>query len=337
MSATLDYLLRPINALRGPGVEEICINGPGEAFVWSRGRFERVPLEISAEEIEDIAIVAAAQRRWDVGESRPLLGIDLPNGGGRLQIVLHPCVDQARPSLTLRTIGADFEPTLEALDAGGLFSGKPVERGELTEADRELLALYRAGRWMPFFRAAVRARKTILLAGRTASGKTTLARALIGEVPLDERLITIEDSAEWEGLPHPNRVALFYNRESRDDSGVRPWNLVEAALRMRIGRLMLGEMRDGNAVMAFLRVLASGHDGGISTIHASDPEDALKTMRLMVKQTPAGSAQDGADIDATLRQRIDVIAHLRRLPGEKPEISGVWFNLAEGGQHALAA
>jgi type IV secretion system protein VirB11 len=324
MSVTLDHLLEPIaDWLDDAAVEEVCIQKPGECWVYSAGEFTRHDVDLDADEIEDIAIVAAAQRRQDISHARPLLATDLV-GRGRLQACLYPCVAEGRPSLTIRR-GSVAWPTLEQLAAEGLF--KTTRTVKSTANDDELLALYRAGAWQQFIGESVRRRKTIIVCGTNASGKTHLCKAALGEVPLHERLITIEDAPELRGLPHPNTVNLYYDKNGEDGAPTAS-ALVEAALRMRIGRLFLQEIRDGAAAIAFLVALQTGHQGGITTIHASDCNAVFDRLRVLIKQTPGGAAVSDADISSQLRSLIDVIVHAAR-DGSTFMVDEVWFKECE--------
>lgn len=324
MSATLDHLLSPIDEwLNDPAVEEICIQEPRVAWIYARGQFTRHTVPLLAEEIEDIAIVAAAQRGQDVGLGKPLLRTDLV-GRGRLMAVLPPCVAEGYPSITIRR-GSDDWPTLGGLAASGLFRNTRTERRQKTKTDSLLLDLYREKRWEEFFAAAVRARKTIIGCGMTASGKTHFAKALIAEIPLEERLITIEDAPELRGIPHPNRVQMYYDKES---SIVHAGLLVEAALRMRIGRLFLQEVSDGSAAVAFLVALQTGHSGGITTIHAAHCDAVFTRLRVLVKQTSGGAAISDDDVRSELRELVDIVVHSSRDDGPF-EVDEVWFREAE--------
>ena len=113
------------------------------------------------------------------------------------------------------------------------------------------------GRHAEFLPAAVKAKRNILICGATATGKTTLARALIEAIPADERLVTIEDTPEWEGLPHRNRVALFYSKGDQGTARVHSEDLLEASLRLRPDRVLMQELRDG-AAYSYLRGAVAG-------------------------------------------------------------------------------
>ncbi len=323
-AALLEHAMQPLAAFQAdPAVEEICVR-PGIAHVWRHGRFERHTVPLDADDIEDIATLAAAYWEQDVGPTRPLLATDMPTGE-RLQVVLPPCVRRASPSLTMRKATAGGH-SLDMLADAGMFANTATGAPGLTEADRKLLALYRAGDWRAFYRRAVLARKTIIACGEVGSGKTTFVRGLMREIPLDERLIVIQDSDEMGDLSqHDNMVKLFYSAGNQGTANVGAGALVEAALRMRVGRLMLQELRKGDgAASAFLRSLETGARGALTTVHASNPRDAFATIAGMVRED--ATAGEHALIERKLRAYVDVVVHCAREPFR---ITEVWFRGAE--------
>lgn len=328
-SPTLSSLLQPIRPfLDDPAVEEIIVNRPNEVWTYKAGRFVRHDVEMDDDDVMDLGIVAGAQRRQDVGRDSPLLATDL-GGLGRLQVVLHPCVADGRSALAIRR-GNTFSPTLDDLATSGLFKSTRRRRAGPSDADAGLLQLYRDEDWEAFFPAAVLAKKTIIACGETASGKTTFAKALINSIPLDERLITIEDTPEWTDLPQPNQVNMLYDKDAVQGEDPTARDLVAAALRMRIGRLLVQELRDGQAAFAFLRALGSGHPGGITTVHAPNPEEAFTAIALQLKETPAGAAMTQEDIMLLLRGNVHVIVHTARSEAGF-KITEVWCGLADEG------
>jgi len=328
MSHNLESLLAPLEPFAHS--EEVVINRPNEAWVWQGGEFQRHAIAMGAEDIIDLAHVAAAQRRRDVGADSPLLGTDLELANGdllRFQVILPPCVRDGMPAMALRR-ASESSATLDLLDASGLFLTTKQSHGGPTKADRELLDLYRAGQWLPFLKAIVRYRKTVVLCGATGAGKTHVAKAMLREVPLTERLNTISDTDELSKLPHRNAVHSFYAKDG-ERGRVRALQLVEAHLRMRIGRPIINEIRDGEAALAFLRMNASGHPGGITTMHAPSARGALNTLRIMLKQTDEGRAVSDQDLVDRLRESIDVIIHCDRSPENGFGMPEVYFAASE--------
>lgn len=332
MSTTLDHLLTELDVwLNDTATEEICIHATGEAWIFAHGAFTRHAVSLDAEELEDIAIVAAAQRRQDITHRWPLLATDL-GGRGRLQAILHPCVAEGRPCLVIRR-GSEFWPTMSQLSAGGLFKRTKAKRTD--PVNERLMELYRAERWEEFFSAAVGAGMTILGCGLTAAGKTTFMKACIREIPrTEERIITIEDTPELVGLDqfYPNSVQLFYDK---DGAGVKATDLIEASLRMRPDRLLLQEVRDGEAAIAFTLALQTGFKG-MTTIHAAHCEGAFDRLRFVIKQTPGGAAIGDADLMTQLHDLIDVVVHTSRSDGTFA-IDQVWFAPAHRQAHEVPA
>ncbi|CAO3441210.1 P-type DNA transfer ATPase VirB11 [Azospirillum endophyticum] len=308
---TLRLLLEPLTALLAdPEVTELVVNRPGEAGVERAGVWSWHGLpELGFARLDAIATLCAALSQQDVGPEQPLCASVLPDGE-RVQIARPPAVEAGRLSLTIRR-PASFVPTIASLAAGGLFARTAPATPRVHPRDAELRTLHRAGDWERFFPLAVRAKKTVIVTGDTGSGKTTVAKALIQAIAPEERLVTIEDTAEFTGLPQRNRVALFYSKGGQGLARLRPEALIEAALRMRPDRIVMQELRDG-AAFPFLRALAAGHPGAVTTCHAGSAAGAFDALRLMVKQHEAGRHLADADVQALLRRHIDVVAHCRR-------------------------
>ena len=155
-------------------------------------------------------------------------------------------------------------------------------------------------------RLAVRSRKNILVSGPTGSGKTTWTKALIREIPSDERLITIEDAKELVLDRHPNHVRLFYSKDGQGIARVTPKQLLESCLRMKPDRILLAELRAEEA-FDYLRNVNSGHPGSITSVHAASAELAFEQLVLLIKQNPGGRELARSDIKSLLYLLIDVV------------------------------
>jgi type IV secretion system protein VirB11 len=317
-------------------VEDILMQRPEEVWIRRGAETTRHEIPLDFIDMEGIAILAASLKRQNVGRSKPLLSCDLP-GGIRLQAVLPPCVNDGTVALAIRR-AKKVAPTLDALGEGGLFLDVQPASG-MTPEDRQLLRLYEAARqaggeeerqhrWIGFLRAAVRARKTIINCGEVGSGKTYAALGLIGEIPLEDRIVIISDADETSSLPHPNRVELFFSKGGQGAADVNANDLVEASLRLAMRWLILSEMRGAEA-FAFLRARRSGHPS-ISTAHADHPQAVFPALALMVRQHPAAASVELDVIEKALRGVIDIVIHLHRPRGQF-RISDIWFRLAEEG------
>lgn len=319
---TLRLLIEPVQAwLNDPHVTEVCINRPGEVWVERRGEWQLYPTPpLDFGTLDCIATLAAAMTQQDVGPNHPLCATALPDGQ-RMQICRPPAVGPGLVSITIRR-PSSFRPTLDTLDGKGLFRQATAHE----HCDASMPGAYHASNPRAFLSAAVLARKNILICGATGSGKTTLARALIEEVPSEERLITIEDTPEWQGIPHRNRVALFYSKGDQGSAQVRSEDLLEASLRMRPDRVLMQELRDG-AAFAYLRGVVAGHPGSITTLHAQSAAGAFDALRLMVRQHPAGATLGDADVRLLLSQMIDIVVHCERR-GNAFSVSELWWKEA---------
>ena len=316
-------------------VEDIIMNRPNEVFVRRGATTTRHEVEVDFVDQQGIAILAAAIKGQNVGKATPLLSCDLP-GGTRLQAVLPPCVNDGTVALAIRR-AKKTSPTLDQLAAGGIFSGVEPLRDGLSREAEALVALYheacraigpdeRHRAWTAFLRATMKARMTHVLCGEVGSGKTFFGMGLANEIPLDDRIVTVQDSDEWSSLPHRNRTDLFYSKGGQGAAAVTPNDLVEASLRLAMKWLLLQELRGAEA-FSFLRARRSGHPG-LTTCHASNTREVFPTLALMVKQAPAASSVELADIEASLKSLIDVVVHFHR-PEGRFAVSEVWFRHAE--------
>ena len=252
----------------------------------------------------------------------PLLSASLP-GGERVQCVLPPAtspdtvaISIRRPSKNLWSIGD--------LAGRGVFSGTQRAESGNDACEAQLLRYFEHGEFETFMRCAVRGRKNILVSGPTGSGKTTWTRALIAEIPPDERLITIEDSGELVLDRHPNHVHLFYSKDCQGVARVTPKQLLESCLRMRPDRILLAELR-GEEAFDYLRNVNSGHPGSITSIHATSAELAFEQLVLLVKQSSAGRELSREDIKQLLYLLVDIVIQFDRQQHRRC-IKEIWYD-----------
>ncbi|HEX4377108.1 MAG TPA: P-type DNA transfer ATPase VirB11 [Steroidobacteraceae bacterium] len=300
--------------LRNEEVTEICINRPGTVFTECVGgwKSEAMP-ELDLKWCLRFAKLVANYSRQRIDATTPLLSASLP-GGERVQIVLPPATSAGCVAIAIRRPGSRAW-SLSELGAKGIFQrARRAERG-VTRAETELLRLLAAGEFESFLRLAVHHRLNIVVSGPTGSGKTTCTKALIGEIPRDERLITIEDARELVLDGHRNHVRLFYSKDDQGVARVGPRQLIECCLRMKPDRILLAELR-GDEAFDYLRSVNCGHPGSITSIHASSAELAFEQLMLLIKQSEAGRELSRTDIRQLLYQSIDVIiqfdAHQRQ-------------------------
>lgn len=267
-------------------VTEIMINSHEEIFVERDGEVYRLPTKFeSREKLEDIiqSIVSGVNRV--VNESSPIVDARLKNGS-RVNIVLPP-VALKGPTMTIRKF-PDRPMTMEQLVAWDSVSAEAAT----------------------FLQTLVRSKYNIFISGGTGSGKTTFLNALSQYIPPDERIITIEDSAELQIVTVPNLVSLETrnaNTEGKGEISVR--DLIRSSLRMRPNRIVVGEVRGGEA-LDMLQAMNTGHDGSLSTGHANGTADMISRLETMVL---SGAELPLAVVRGQIASAIDIFVHLSRL------------------------
>jgi type IV secretion system protein VirB11 len=298
----LDAYLAPLQPwLAREDVTEILVNRPGEIWVEAAGLgMERVALpDIDDRHLQRLAEQVARISHQGINRERPLLSAVLPDGA-RVQFVA-PSATRAHWALAIRRhrlvdlpLSAYDEGAIPRADAG---AGLPDPQADP----------------VGFLTQAVRNRLTILVSGGTSTGKTTFLNALLGEVPMHERIVLVEDTPEIR-LRHANSLGLVAVKGELGEARVGTDDLLQAALRLRPDRIVLGELR-GQEAVSFLRAINTGHPGSFSTIHANSPAGALEQLALMVMQ--AGLGLGRADTLAYARSMIDVIVQLGRVDGRR--------------------
>ncbi|HEY3018981.1 MAG TPA: CpaF family protein, partial [Solirubrobacteraceae bacterium] len=273
--------------LRDPEVEEVMVNGPGAVWVERAGRLQRSDARFAGEDEVRHAIeriLAPLGRRVD--EAEPLCDARLPDGS-RVNVVIPPLAIDG-PVLTIRRFRRR-----------GLSPDDLVELGTWTPPLRDVLA------------RAVAGRLNVLVSGGTGSGKTTTLNALSAFIPPGERVVTVEDAAELR-LQQPHVVRLEARPpglEGRGEVSIR--RLVRNALRMRPDRIVVGEVRGGEA-LDMLSAMTTGHDGSLSTVHAGSAEEALRRVETLALM--AGVGLPHAAIREQVADAIDLVVHQARLP-----------------------
>ena len=305
--------LRPLRkALDAPGVLEVCVNQPGQLLIETSDGWNVVDApEMTQERCLSLATAVATYCDQQINQEHPLLSATLP-GGERIQFVIPPAVTRGTTSITIRR-PSNAILRLKDFERDGLFARarRGSETTALSSIDEELLQLKAAARYVDFLRLAVKHRQTIVVSGRTGSGKTTFMKGLIEEVPAHERLITIQDTAELTLPHHANVVHLFYSKDAQGTARVTAKSLLEACLRMKPDRIFLAEVR-GDECFHFLRLAASGHPGSITSVHAGNCDLALDQMSLMIRESGAGGGLSMQEIQALLRNVIDIVVQFDR-------------------------
>ena len=268
-------------------ITEVMINGPDNIFIEQKGRVHKMDNTFESERrLEDVIqrIVGLAGR--EVNQANPIVDTRLPDGS-RVNVVLPP-ISLIGPVVTIRK----FSKTPMTIE-------KLIEYGSLTQNIADFLEIL------------VRAKYNIFVAGGTGSGKTTFLNALSNYIPKDERIITIEDSAELQIENVPNLVSLeTRNANSTGAGAVTMTDLIKSSLRMRPERIIVGEVRGAEA-LDMLQAMNTGHDGSLSTGNANSTRDMLSRLETMVLQGAAGLPLPA--IRQQISSAVDIIIHLSRL------------------------
>ena len=268
-------------------ITEVMINGPENVFIEQSGRLFKLDKQFESQrKLEDIIqrIVGLAGR--EVNQANPICDTRLPDGS-RVNVVLPP-VALCGPTVTIRKFSKD-PMTIEKLIAYGSITQEIADKLEIL----------------------VKAKYNIFICGGTGSGKTTFLNALSNYIPKDERVITIEDSAELQIKGVENLVRLETRNANTAGAGaITIRDLIKSSLRMRPERIVVGEVRGGEA-LDMLQAMNTGHDGSLSTGHANSVHDMLSRLETMVLQGAAGLPLEA--IRQQIGSAVDIIIHLSRL------------------------
>jgi type IV secretion system protein VirB11 len=307
--------------LAEPEVTEVCINRPGEAFVETPKGWRCEPAGFASFEwCQRFAKLVANSTQQRIDAQSPLLSASLP-GGERVQIVLPPATTPGCVAITIRRPSCQVW-SIDELSLRGIFA-QTARSSHLEATEADLKRLLAEHDYPSFMRLAVRSRQNILVSGPTGSGKTTWTKALIREIPAEERLITIEDAKELVLDGHPNHVRLFYSKDDQGVARVSPKQLLESCLRMKPDRILLAELRAEEA-FDYLRNVNSGHPGSITSVHAASAELAFEQLVLLVKQNPGGRELARGDIKALLYLLVDVVIQFG-VEGRQRYVKEVWY------------
>jgi len=301
-SVYLDAYLAPFRPwLERETVTEILANGPGELWVEDAAHrgMQRIDLpELTDQLLQRLAEQVARVSHQGINREHPLLAATLPDGA-RIQMCGPPATRRHWAMAIRRHRLLDLP--LDAYDRG------PIEtRAEPALPDPQVEPI-------AFLREAIRRRRTILISGGTSTGKTTFLNAMLHEIPAQERVVLVEDTAELR-LPGANGVGLIAVKGELGEARVSSADLLQAALRLRPDRIVLGELR-GAETISFLRAINTGHPGSFSTVHANTPRGALDQIALMAMQTGIGlTRSETLEYAASV---IDIVVQLDRIDGKR--------------------
>lgn len=301
-------------------VSEISINKPKELWVEVKGDMQRFDApELDLDHLKALARLIAQSTDQKISEETPLLSATLPEGY-RVQVIFPPVCAAGTVAMSIRKQTA-LNLDLDSYENMGAFAETITQQVE-NKDDKHLRALLDAGKIKEFIKDAVLLRKNIIISGGTSTGKTTFFNAALKVIPPSERIITCEDAREIT-MPHiENKLHLVASKGGQGRSNVTMQDLIEACLRLRPDRIMLGELR-GKEAFSFMRAVNTGHPGSISTLHADTPRLAIEQLILMIMQAGLGITRE--QIKEYVENVIHIIIQLKRGEHGRRYVSEVYF------------
>lgn len=310
-------LMRPLAVfLLEEGATEVVINRPGEVFVEIGPEWRKFDApELTLDVLLALAQAIATFTEQEIAPQKPILSAMLP-GGERVQIVVPPAVEHDTVSMSIRRPSPSIK-SLDEYEKDGAF-GRYVwarsahlaeRRNDLEKVELQLIEHLEGNRLREFLTLAVRAKKNIAVVGDTGSGKTTLMKSVCQAIPPYERLITIEDVRELFLPKHDNRVHLLYSKGGQGVAKVTPSDLIASNMRMKPDRVLLAELRGGEA-FDFLKLLTTGHSGSITSYHAESCALAAERYVFMCKEHEQAAIYDAAALKRLVSLTIDIIIHV---------------------------
>lgn len=293
---SLQSFLAPIwDFVIDDSISEIMVNGPSEVFIERKGHLERRPEVFSNDQLQAAILNIAQYVGRRIGEEEPYLDARLPDGS-RVAVLLAPC-SRKGTAIAIRKFSRE-----------ALTLDKLVAFGSLTP------------QMLTYLRAVVRLRKNIIISGGTSSGKTSLLNVISSLIPEDERILTIEDSAELQLsqehlLPMETKPA---DKKGRGQVTIR--DLVKVSLRMRPDRIIVGEIRGGEAI-DLLQAMNTGHSGSMATLHASSPRQALS--RLETLALFSGLEIPMRALREQVASAVDIVIQAARLPDHSRKVTHI--------------
>ncbi|KJV54206.1 P-type DNA transfer ATPase VirB11 [Orientia tsutsugamushi str. Gilliam] len=302
------------------GVNEVMINRPGEVWVEKKGSYrQELMKDLDFSHLAGLARLIAQSTEQVISEEKPLLSATLPNGY-RVQVVFPPACEVGSIGIAIRKVSS-LNMTLEDYNKAGAFDYTAID--EVIDENDKILSEYLINKqFKNFLQHAIKSKKNIIISGGTSSGKTTFTNSALLEVPHTERLITVEDAREISIPNHPNRLHLLASKGNQGRAKVTTQDLIEACLRLRPDRIIIGELRGAEA-FSFLRAINTGHPGSISTLHADTTAMALEQLKLMVMQAGLGMPPD--EIKNYINAVIDIVVQLKRGDRGIRYISEIYF------------
>lgn len=310
--------------LSDPKIKEICVNPDGALWVettddeWIKKESIENDIKKPGSLLQSFATTAANYNNTKLGETNPFLSGTLISGE-RIQLVYAPAsknliVDIRKNHKT----NVPYQKYVEQ----GLFNDIKAF-GDKSRDDEELKELYLSRNFVDFIKKAVAVGKNIIFCGETGSGKTTFMKSLMEFIPLNARLISIEDTEELAFFNHGNYAQLFYDSQYKEEDPVTPSKLLKACLRLKPTRILLAEIRD-QVALDLIKVIGSGHNGTLCSYHSPTVEMTFQKMVTNVMENPKAVGLSDKTVAKMIGLSIDVVIQMSAFSGSR-KITEVYF------------
>lgn len=279
--------------LQDDTINEICYQGGN--LIWCediQGKWSAYENDIDEQKALSFAKASASFKKDEIDKNKPILSCILPTGE-RIQIVISPATKDKIVSITIR------KPSKVRYTINDY-----IERGAITKEFANNLG------------EAIKNGKNVVICGETGSGKTTFMKTLIDFIPLDDRIITIEDVEEIKFHEHKNYVQLFYPSEAKITDALNSATLLKSCLRMKPDRILLAEVRGGETY-DFLNVISSGHNGSMTSCHAGSVSACIDRLVMMSMQNDMARALGKDMLIDVVKKAIDIIIVFKNINGKR--------------------
>lgn len=313
-TVALERYLAPLQQyLDMPGMTDLFINREKEVFVFFPGdRKVFADAALDHARLLKLAELITTYCNQQLSQANPIVGGRLPNGL-RVQIVIPPACADGQIGFAFRR-PATVVRTLDELARGGAYDRVWDKRVATAEhANEELCGLYRKRDIVGFIRLAIASGVNMLLSGATGSGKTTQLNSFLDAVPINERILTIEDTREMASR-HPNQLNLMvYHEKVQGPDGQEMVREISAkdqlknSLRLKPDRIFLGEIRDGYSAQEFMNAMNTGHGGSMATIHSHSPSECYWRMADLLKDVPTNAERPFEDLIRRVKAMIPLV------------------------------
>ena len=310
--------------LANPEIKEICVNPDGMIWVemtndeWVNVGHIENDIKNHGSKLQTFATTAANFNNTKLNETSPFLSGTLSTGE-RIQLVYAP----ASKNLVV-DIRKNHKTNVpyQRYKEQGLFN-EVKAFGDKNEDDNELTELYQSRDFYNFIKKAVAVGKNIIFCGETGSGKTTFMKSLMEFIPLNSRLISIEDTEELAFFDHKNHIQLFYDSQYSEEDPVTPPKLLKSCLRLKPTRILLAEIRD-QVALDFIKVIGSGHNGTMCSYHSPTVEMTFQKMVTNVMENPKAVGLSDKTVANMIGLSIDVVIQMSAFSGSR-KITEVYF------------